>query len=97
MTHIRALAGNRDERGRPEWLRVIHEANGVDPDIFGAPLETGDWWAGGTFERYADADVIHRGDGSVSLISTTARGSEALRQAADLLGIHYWGKEENNA
>lgn len=91
MTHIRTPGKAYDDTGRHTgpgpWLGVIWEANRIDPDMFGAPLRTGPWWAGGSVEEYADARVLHRTDGSVSIVSLTDRGAAILAQAAARLGI----------
>jgi hypothetical protein len=88
MTATVRVPDRIDSTGRPEYLRVIHECNGVAPGTFVAPLDTsGKWWAGGEFEDYPDARVIFRGDGSVSIVAKTERGDTILRAAAELLGI----------
>jgi hypothetical protein len=78
----------RDERGRPEYLVLIHEVNGIAPETFGATESVGPWWAGGTVEEYADARVIHREDGTSSIVAKTEHGNALIRQAAASLDIH---------
>jgi len=73
--------------GPGEWLDVIHEANRLAPDTFGAPTSVDAWWAGGTVEEYTDARVLHREDGSLSVVSKTAFGSALLREAVENLGL----------
>jgi hypothetical protein len=85
------LTGAKDGRGRPEWLRVIHAANEVEPGMFGAPVSAGPWWAGGYAEEYADARVVLDDDGSARVVAKTARGESVLRQAAEASGIHTGG------
>lgn len=63
------------------WLDLIHEANGVLPGLFGAPKETGEWWAGGGYEEYEQARIIHNPDGSVSIVALSEEASQALAQA----------------
>jgi hypothetical protein len=91
MTHVRTPGKAYDAAGKHtgpgEWLTVIHEVNRIAPGTFGEPQSAGPWWAGGWAEEYADARVLHREDGSVSLVSKTDRGAE-LAQAAGRLGIH---------
>lgn len=87
MAHIRTAAEGR-EGDNPEWLHVIWAANEISPGTFGEPELLGDWWAGGSVEEYADARVLHRGDGSVSIVSKTDKGDEVLRAAAAKLGIN---------
>lgn len=86
MASIRAMAGRDGEAG--EWLKVIWEANDIRPGTFLSPEHTGPWWAGGEVEEYPDARVIHRGDGTVSIVSKTDEGDRVLRAAAVNLGIH---------
>lgn len=89
MTHYRAPAKRYNERGEHvgpgAWLDVIHAANRISPGMFGAPYETGPWWAGGSVEEYPDARVLHRGDGSVSVVSKTDKGAAVLSAAADVV------------
>lgn len=97
MASLRLMAEDLDGSGRPEWLRVIHEVNRLhDADggekgdrPFSAPEHLGPWWAGGSVEEYPDARVLHRGDGTVSIVSKTERGDELLRRAAASLKIHH--------
>lgn len=90
MAHVRCLSGNPGNGTKSEWLTVIHKANEivVNETFFGRPVWHGDWWAGGTVEEYPDARVLHRGDGSVSIVSKTVFGDFVLRRAAAALGIH---------
>lgn len=88
MTHIRIAAKTKDGGDRPEWLKVIHEANEIEPKFFGRPTEMGSWWAGGSVEEYEHARVLHRGDGTVSIVGKTDHGSMILKQAANHMGIH---------
>lgn len=85
VEHFRSEARRYDVNGRHvgpgEWLDFIHVANGVAPDMFGAAISRGPWWAGGSVEEYADARVLHREDGSVSVVSTTDRGRAVLGEA----------------
>jgi hypothetical protein len=73
--------------GYPEWLQLIWKANDLRPETFGEP-EISEWWAGGTVEEYPDARVIHRGDGTVSVVAKTPEGLDVLSRAAAELGIH---------
>jgi hypothetical protein len=79
MVSIRSPESSPD--GYPEWLKVIHAANEAYPDTFDEPLVI-EKWAGGTFEEYDDARVIHHDDGSVTIVAKTERGELALRAAA---------------
>lgn len=87
MTEFRSAGKGAGFGQLGEWLDVIHEVNrvagvlGLDT-IFGASLpESGDWWAGGYAEEYADARVIHNTDGTVTVASKTDRGAELIRIA----------------
>lgn len=71
--------------GPGEWLDLIREANGVEAKFFDAPESSGPWWAGGSVEEYADARVIHREDGSVSVVATSDHGTEILNRALAML------------
>lgn len=86
--HIRCVTAPPDATNQSEWLRVIWETNTVRPDTFGKPTKSGQWWAGGYVEEYDDARVLHRTDGSTSIVSKTDAGEHALREAANRLGIH---------
>jgi hypothetical protein len=92
MTHVRTAGKAFDAAGRHtgpgEWLTVIHEVNRIAPGTFGAPRHID--WDGipGACEDYPDARVIHRRDGTVSIVSKTPRGAELLKQAAANRGIH---------
>lgn len=95
--HLRCMAsawetndlGERVRAYPPEWMKVIHEANRLaDDKMFGRPTFLGEWWAGGSVEEYPDARVLHRGDGTVSIVSKTTHGSDVLRQVAKNLGIY---------
>ena len=77
--NIRTAAEGRDG-DNPEWLHIIWACNEIRPETFGSP-EIKPWWAGGTVEEYTDARVLHRGDGSVSIISKTDAGDEVLKAA----------------
>ncbi len=89
--HIRtpgkAYAPNGRHIGPGQWLDLIHEANRVTPDMFGAADSTGEWWAGGYVEEYHDARVLHRPDGTVSVVSKTDAGTRTLATAAAHLGM----------
>lgn len=91
MTHVRtdgkAFNAAGEHTGPGEWLTVIHEVNRLAPGTFGAPDSLGPWWAGGSVEEYQDARVIHRPDGTVSIVSKTPRGAGLLSEAAANLGI----------
>jgi hypothetical protein len=84
---VRTSARNADGTDVGEWLQVVREANGIEPGVFGSPTHTGPWWAGGSVEDYPDARIIHRDDGSVSVVSVTERGTRAIAGAAAKLGI----------
>lgn len=86
--HIRTAAADETGNGYPEWLQVIHDVNAHFPGTFGKPDSIGEWWAGGTAEEYEHARVLHRGDGSVSIVSKTDKGSRMLRAAARHLNIY---------
>ena len=85
VEHFRSEARRYDADGRHvgpgEWLDFIHVANGVAPGTFGAAVSCGPWWAGGSVEEYLDARVLHREDGSVSVVSTTEHGRSVLAEA----------------
>lgn len=97
MTRLR-LSGRRPEGqpyGAPEWLRVIHEANGIEPGMFGTPESMGPWWAGGFVEEYPDARVIldsDEPDSGARIVSKTDKGARVLARAARNLGI--WTTDE---
>jgi hypothetical protein len=88
MAHIRTAAEARNGQDYPEWQSVIWDANEIAPDTFGRPDHLGPWWAGGSVEEYPDARVLHRGDGSVSIVSKTEKGDEVLRAVAAKRGIN---------
>lgn len=67
--------------GPGPWLAVIHKANRISPGMFGTPTSIGPWWAGGSCEEYPDARVLHRGDGSVSIVAKTEHGAVVLAEA----------------
>jgi hypothetical protein len=75
-----------------EWLELIHEVNRLGQEdelpepVFGEPESSGDWWAGGFVEEYADARVLFQTDESVSVISKTKRGADLIRRAAERKG-----------
>jgi hypothetical protein len=91
MTHVRTPGKAYDSAGKHTgpgpWLSVIHEANRITPGMFGEP-DISPWWAGGEVEEYKDARVIHRPDGSVSVVSKTEHGAEVLATAAGTLKIN---------
>lgn len=88
MVSMRLAIGPVEYRDNPpEWLKVIWEANTIEPGFFGQP-DIGKWWAGGVVEEYTDARVIFRTDPSVSIVATTEHGEDILRQVAQRLGIH---------
>lgn len=88
MAHVRCLAERQEGEDKSEWLSLIHKSNELAGNgFFGEPEVHGPWWAGGTAEEYPDARVIHRGDGSVSIVSKTEYGDQTLRRAAEALGI----------
>jgi hypothetical protein len=93
MTHVRtpgkAFNDAGEHTGPGEWLAVIHEVNRLAPDTFGAPRHID--WDGipGACEDYPDARVIHREDGTVSIVSKTPKGADLLAWAACNLGIQY--------
>jgi hypothetical protein len=94
MIHIRTAAESTKD-DHPEWMKVIWEANKIAEEdgrggmaVFGRPtIEK--WWAGGTAEEYEHARVIHRGDGTVSVVAKTAIGDEVLEKAAQQLGLQH--------
>lgn len=74
----------------PEWINFLRECNGTDQGkVFGEPDACYPWWAGGDCEEYPDALVIHRSDGSTSVVSRTQRGRAAIVATAQRLGIVY--------
>jgi hypothetical protein len=87
--HVRTPGKAYDRQGNHtgpgQWLSVIHEANRIDPEMFGEPQchQGPEGWT----EVYPNARVIHRSDASVSVISTTAHGREVLAEAARRLGL----------
>lgn len=88
MVSLRLAKGPIEYRDNPpEWLKVIWEANTIEPGFFGRP-EISKWWAGGTVEEYEHARVLHRTDPSVSIIAKTEHGEDILRQVAKRLDIH---------
>lgn len=88
MMHVRFRASLDSGHG-PTWLDFIHACNDARPGTFGAPIaaESGSWWAGGEVEEYPTARVLHRADGSVSIVGKTADGDAAIEAAAAALGI----------
>jgi hypothetical protein len=85
---IRATGRKEHKFGPPEWLRIVHKANEIDPEMFGEPDSIGPWWAGGTSEEYTHARIILRDGGNDTLIaSKTDHGCDVLKQAAERLGI----------
>jgi hypothetical protein len=94
MAHFRAAAKAFNDKGEHigpgDWLKVIHTANRLAGEdvIFGEPESMGAWWAGGFVEEYPDARVLHRTDGSVSVLSKTPRGDDLIRRAAAEHGWH---------
>lgn len=86
MRHARFPAGNSD--AQPEWLRFLRKVNAAArnaaaPMVFGAPIAIEQWWAGGTVERYEEANVIDRPDGSVSVVALTDRAAALFDAAAE--------------
>ena len=91
-----------DAHGVSEWLRVIWAANDVEPGTFGASFldsggpssdtASGDWWAGGYSEEYEHARVIHRGDGSTSIVAKTEHGESVLAQAHHMVTGRAYGE-----
>jgi hypothetical protein len=93
MVHVRTGANPPlgSEHLPPEWLQLIWETNrvaaeGQEKEVFGKP-RIDEWWAGGTVEEYPNARVIHRGDGTVSVVSKTQRGAEMITLAAGRLEL----------
>ena len=85
---IRATGHKEYKFGPPEWLRVIHAANDVEPDFFAAPSSIHPWWTGGTAEEYEHARVILRDGGNDVLIgSKTEHGCDVLKKAAAAMNI----------
>jgi hypothetical protein len=87
----KAYDAQGNHTGPGQWLTVIRTANGIAKDqgqepLFDSPESTGDWWAGGYVEEYPDARVLHREDGSVSVISKTPRGADLIKRAAEANG-----------
>jgi hypothetical protein len=76
--------------GVSEWLTFVWACNDIE-SIFGRPIESGDWWAGGSHETYTDVRVIFgtSPDEGVRITSLTDRGKRVMAQAADTLGIYY--------
>ncbi len=73
--------------GPGPWLDLIRAANGVEPGFFGEPIELGLWWAGGSFEEYEHARVIHHSPSeAVSVVAKTDHGAEVLLAAEKALG-----------
>lgn len=86
--HIRTAAKDPTGNDYPVWLKVIHTVNEFYPATFAKPNSIDEWWAGGTSEEYDHARVLHRGDGSVSIVSKTDFGARALRTAARHMNIY---------
>jgi len=96
MASIRTAARAAEGEPRPEWLTLIHESNRIDSKMFTTPV-LGSWWAGGTCEEYENARVLHRGDGTVSVVSKTDHGHKVLVQAAENINLPWrptWLKED---
>jgi hypothetical protein len=88
MYSVRCMAKAQTEGPGPsEWLKLVWESNKVVPGTFGTPTSTGPWWAGGEVEEYEDARIIHRGDGTVSVVSKTLVGALVLRLASAALDM----------
>lgn len=88
MVSMRLAIGPVEYRDKPpEWLKVIWEANTIEPGFF-SDCEIKEWWAGGTVEEYEHARVLFRTDPSVSIIAKTEHGEDILRQVAKRLDIH---------
>ncbi len=89
----KAYDGEGRHTGPGLWLTVIHETNrlcieaGREP-MFDGPESTGDWWAGGYVEEYAEARVLHRDKGpdgdytNVSIHGKTPEAEALLDEAA---------------
>jgi hypothetical protein len=91
MTQVRTPAKSYDADGNHvgpgPWLDVVRAANGIAPGMFGSPYFVGPWWAGGSVEEYAEARVIHRDDGSVSIVGKSVTAERVLAQAANEVGL----------
>lgn len=96
MDHFRSPAKAYDEAGNHigpgKWLDVVRESNRVAllfdlPEPFQAPSETGKWWAGGYFEEYPTFRILHREDGSVSILAKHPSARRILESAVRRLGL----------
>jgi hypothetical protein len=83
----KAYDSRGEHTGPGPWLNLIWAANDVSTGFFGQPDFTGDWWAGGYVEEYADARVIHNPDESVSVVPTSPFGAEVLSAAAQAVNV----------
>ena len=92
MTAIIRASGEAGPDGRWEWLRVIHAANTIDPTMFGEPISTGPWWAGGYVEEYEHARVVIDDDRSARIVALTEHGETILRQVGKDMGIGVSGE-----
>lgn len=81
------------------WLDVIHCANALEHGMFGEPLSTGPWWAGGYVEEYEAARVLHRDQDeegnstSVSIIPKTPHAADILAKADAAAHVHSTAQE----
>lgn len=90
--HIRTTSVD-PHNNTPVWLRIIHAVNEMEPETFGRPevIEAEEPRLGLLCtEVYPDARVLHRDDGTVSLVSRTAKGERLLRAAAASVGFEGW-------
>lgn len=80
VDHFRYPAKTFDEHGEHidvgPWLKVVHEANAIQPEFFGRPTHN----AGG-IEEYPDARIVHHND-VVSIIPKTDLGFSVITAAA---------------
>ena len=68
--------------GPGPWLDLIHAVNGLEPESFGNPDSTGDWWAGGYVEEYPAFRVVHHLDSTVTVTGKTPEADALLDRAA---------------
>ena len=86
MIAVRLMAQGRDNQA-PEWLKFIWECNTIQDDFFGKPTFEKDGPI--EIEVYPNARVIHRNDGTVSIVSKTPQGDDVMKKVAKKMEINY--------
>lgn len=85
MAHARFRRGLA---GSLTWVDLIRECGAISPGMFTSGHTSGPWWAGGDAEEYSDARIIHRPDGTVSIVSLTDEGAATIAEAARRLNVY---------